>query len=43
MAAAHDALRAAGCKEAFLFVHEENEPALAAYQEDEGNPRLFGT
>jgi ribosomal protein S18 acetylase RimI-like enzyme len=29
--AAHDALRAAGCTEAFLFVHEENERALAVY------------
>jgi ribosomal protein S18 acetylase RimI-like enzyme len=29
--AAHDALRAAGCREAFLFVHEQNERALAVY------------
>jgi ribosomal protein S18 acetylase RimI-like enzyme len=29
--AAHDALRAAGCKEAFLFTHEQNERALAVY------------
>ena len=31
LAAAHDALRAAGCPEAFLFVHEANERALAVY------------
>jgi ribosomal protein S18 acetylase RimI-like enzyme len=31
LAAAHDALRAAGCTEAYLFVHEENERALAVY------------
>jgi ribosomal protein S18 acetylase RimI-like enzyme len=31
LAAAHDALRAAGCPEAFLFVHEQNERALAVY------------
>jgi ribosomal protein S18 acetylase RimI-like enzyme len=29
--AAHDALRAAGCNEAYLFVHEQNERALAVY------------
>jgi ribosomal protein S18 acetylase RimI-like enzyme len=29
LAAAHDALRAAGCPEAFLFVHEQNERAVA--------------
>jgi ribosomal protein S18 acetylase RimI-like enzyme len=29
--AAHDALRAAGCDEAFLFTHEQNERALAVY------------
>ena len=29
--AAHDALRAAGCKQAFLFTHEQNEGALAVY------------
>ena len=28
---AHDALRAAGCTEAHLFVHEQNERALAVY------------
>ena len=32
LAAAHDALRAAGCPEAFLFVHEQNERALAVYR-----------
>ena len=31
LAAAHDALRAAECPEAFLFVHERNERALAVY------------
>lgn len=31
LAAAHDALRAAGCAEAYLFVHEQNERALAVY------------
>ena len=31
LGAAHDALRAAGCTEAFLFVHERNERALAVY------------
>jgi ribosomal protein S18 acetylase RimI-like enzyme len=31
LGAAHDALRAAGCREAFLFVHEQNERALAVY------------
>ena len=29
--AAHDALRAAGCRQAFLFAHEQNERALAVY------------
>jgi GNAT superfamily N-acetyltransferase len=29
--AAHDALRAAGFTEAYLFVHEQNERALAVY------------
>jgi GNAT superfamily N-acetyltransferase len=28
---AHDALRAAGCKQAYLFTHEQNERALAVY------------
>ena len=32
LAAADDALRAAGCQEAFLFVHEQNERALAVYK-----------
>ena len=31
LAAAHDALRDAGCREAFLFVHEQNERALGVY------------
>ena len=31
LAAAHRALRAAGCPEAFLFVHEQNERAIAVY------------
>jgi ribosomal protein S18 acetylase RimI-like enzyme len=31
LTAAHDALRAAGCREAFLFVHEQNVRALAVY------------
>jgi hypothetical protein len=31
LALAHDALRAAGCTEAFLFTHEHNERALAVY------------
>ena len=31
LGAAHDALRAAGCREAFLFTHEQNERALAVY------------
>jgi ribosomal protein S18 acetylase RimI-like enzyme len=31
LAAAHDSLRAAGCREAFLFTHEHNELALAFY------------
>jgi ribosomal protein S18 acetylase RimI-like enzyme len=31
LSAAHDALRKAGCKEAFLFTHEQNERALAVY------------
>jgi ribosomal protein S18 acetylase RimI-like enzyme len=30
--AAHDALRAAGCREAFLYTHESNERALAVYR-----------
>jgi GNAT superfamily N-acetyltransferase len=31
LGAAHDALRTAGCREVFLFVHEHNERALAVY------------
>ena len=31
LAAAHDALRAAGCPEAYLYTHERNERALAVY------------
>jgi ribosomal protein S18 acetylase RimI-like enzyme len=31
LGAAHDALRAAGCRQAFLFTHEQNERALAVY------------
>src|SRR5438552_13260727 len=30
--AAHGALRAAGCREAFLYTHEENERALTRYE-----------
>ena len=29
--ASHEVLREAGCREAYLFVHEENERALAVY------------
>ena len=32
LAAGHDALRDAGCTEAFLFTHEQNNRALAVYQ-----------
>lgn len=31
LSAAHDALREAGCEEAYLFTHEQNERALAVY------------
>ncbi len=31
LTAAHDALRAAGCQQAYLYTHERNEPALALY------------
>jgi ribosomal protein S18 acetylase RimI-like enzyme len=31
LAAAHDALRTAGCREVFLFTHERNEGPLAFY------------
>ena len=30
--AAHEVLRAAGCREAFLYTHEQNERALAVYE-----------
>jgi ribosomal protein S18 acetylase RimI-like enzyme len=30
--AAHDALRASGCQQAYLYTHEQNERALAVYQ-----------
>jgi ribosomal protein S18 acetylase RimI-like enzyme len=30
--AAHDSLRAAGCREAFLYTHQENERALSVYE-----------
>lgn len=32
LGAAHDALRAAGCKQAFLYVHEQNERARTVYR-----------
>ncbi|GCE29598.1 hypothetical protein KDA_50820 [Dictyobacter alpinus] len=32
LSAAHEGLRAAGCKQAFLFVHEQNRRALAVYK-----------
>jgi len=32
LAAAHDALRATGCREAFLYTHEQNKRALAVYE-----------
>jgi len=38
LAAAHHALRAAGCREAFLFTHEQNERALAVYTAAEYRP-----
>ena len=31
LTAAHDALRTAGCTEAYLFTHEQNDRALAVY------------
>ena len=47
LAAAHDALRAAGCPKAYLFVHERNERALAVYTAAGYRPEtlkvLFGT
>jgi ribosomal protein S18 acetylase RimI-like enzyme len=38
LSAAHDSLHAAGCREAFLFTHEDNEPALAFYTRAGYNP-----
>src|SRR5215469_2445441 len=32
LAAAHEVLRAAGCREAFLYTHEQNQRALAVYE-----------
>jgi ribosomal protein S18 acetylase RimI-like enzyme len=32
LSAAHDALRAAGCRQAYLYVHEQNERALAVHE-----------
>jgi ribosomal protein S18 acetylase RimI-like enzyme len=32
LAAAHEALRSAGCREAFLYTHEQNERAIAVYE-----------
>src|SRR6266513_4548129 len=32
LAAAHDSLRAAGCQQAYLYTHEQNERALAVYE-----------
>jgi len=32
LAAAHDALRAGGCRGTFLFVHEQNQRAIAVYE-----------
>jgi ribosomal protein S18 acetylase RimI-like enzyme len=32
LTAAHEVLRAAGCREAFLYTHEQNERALAVYE-----------
>ena len=32
LSAAHDALRAAGCQQAHLYTHEQNERALAVYE-----------
>jgi ribosomal protein S18 acetylase RimI-like enzyme len=32
LAAAHEVLRAAGCREAFLYTHEQNKRALAVYE-----------
>jgi len=32
LSAAHDALHAAGCQQAYLYTHEQNERALAVYE-----------
>jgi ribosomal protein S18 acetylase RimI-like enzyme len=32
LSAAHDALRAAGCQQAYLYTHEQNKRALAVYE-----------
>ena len=32
LVAAHEVLRAAGCREVFLYTHEQNERALAVYE-----------
>ena len=32
LGAAHDALRAAGCRQAYLYTHEQNERAVAVYE-----------
>lgn len=32
LAAAHEVMRAAGCREAFLYTHEQNKRALAVYE-----------
>ena len=32
LSAAHDALRAGGCRRAFLYAHDQNERALAVYE-----------
>ncbi len=32
LTAAHEVLRAAGCREAFLYTHEQNERAIAVYE-----------
>jgi ribosomal protein S18 acetylase RimI-like enzyme len=34
LSAAHDALRAAGCRQSFLYTHEDNDRALAVYRAD---------
>jgi ribosomal protein S18 acetylase RimI-like enzyme len=39
--AAHDALRSAGCREAFLYTHEENQRAITVYEA--GGYRRDGT